>query len=244
MINLTKGNFNISGIYSLTNIKNGKRYIGKSVNIQKRYYAHISESKNSKLKAYNFEISKALREFPNDFILEILEECDVNDLFEKEKYYIKKYNSLIPNGYNMTEGGDSGPVRIGESNGRAKLTEEEVFFIRTKLLEGYNFRQVYPLFQDKISERGLKHVWWGTSWVNIMPEIYEDREKLFSNKRKGTKNDRRAITQSEYNEIIVAKQSGKDRKKYWEEYFQNKCSLPTFNNYWYEYIKREDGIAE
>lgn len=44
-------------------------------------------------------------------ILEIIEEEDLDDLIEKlnykESYYIKKYNSLTPNGYNIREGGEN-----------------------------------------------------------------------------------------------------------------------------------------
>ena len=242
--NLSKEQYGVSGIYCIYNRVNGKKYIGKSVNIQKRIYAHISESQKPQFPAYNFEISKAIREDFNNLDVEILETCETYLLFEREEYYIKYYNSVIPNGYNMTYGGDCGPVKKGESNGRAKLTEEDVIFIRTKLLEGYNFRQVYPIYEDIISKRGLQHVWWGTSWVHIMPEIYENREQLFANKKKGTKNDRRTISASEYEEIIQAKINGADRKEYWEQNFSNRCTLTTFNRYWYEYIQREDGIAK
>lgn len=40
------------------------------------------------------------------FHIEIVEECSEEELNEKEIYYIKKFNSLSPNGYNMTAGGD------------------------------------------------------------------------------------------------------------------------------------------
>ena len=44
----------------------------------------------------------------NNFSFEIIEECKKNELSEKEKYWINYYNSISPNGYNLTKGGDGG----------------------------------------------------------------------------------------------------------------------------------------
>lgn len=41
-----------------------------------------------------------------NFILEILEEVEDEKLNEREQYYIAKFNTQIPNGYNLTKGGD------------------------------------------------------------------------------------------------------------------------------------------
>ena len=37
------------------------------------------------------------------FTFQILEECSVEELDEKESYYIKKFNCVIPNGYNVVD---------------------------------------------------------------------------------------------------------------------------------------------
>lgn len=37
-----------------------------------------------------------------------MEECDLIQLDEKENYWIQKYNSIVPNGYNMIQGGSNG----------------------------------------------------------------------------------------------------------------------------------------
>ena len=42
-----------------------------------------------------------------NFKFEIIEECSIEELNEKEQYYIKYYNSLVPNGYNLTLGGSN-----------------------------------------------------------------------------------------------------------------------------------------
>lgn len=240
---LNKEEYGISGIYCLLNKINNKCYIGKSVNIQHRYYAHVSSTNNINYPDSNFNIHCAMRKYGIDnFELIIIEECNTDDLYRKEQEYIKHFNSLTPAGYNMTEGGDCGPIKKGELNGRAKLTEEDVIFIRTKLLEGYNFRQIYPKYKNIISERGLKHVWWGTSWKHIMLEIYEDRDKLFANKNKGTNIGNRSLDNKDYKKIIENKKLGKNREVFWEENFKDKISLSAFNKYWYEYIRMEDEV--
>jgi group I intron endonuclease len=89
------------GIYKITNPK-GKIYIGQSVNIHQRHQNHKSycgigvKLKNSYEK-YGFDNHQ----------IEIIEECDVNLLMEREEYWIQYYNS-IKNGLNSKLGGNSG----------------------------------------------------------------------------------------------------------------------------------------
>ena len=47
------------------------------------------------------------------FKFEILIICFDEDVFKYEKEYIKKYNTIIPNGYNMNGGGTLGETRKG-----------------------------------------------------------------------------------------------------------------------------------
>lgn len=101
------------GIYIFKNKINGKVYIGQSVNIAKRYIKHKFACNNIKSKEYNYPLYVAIRKYGwENFSFEILEECTIEQLNEKEIYYIKKYNSYTgfknSNGYNMTLGGDTG----------------------------------------------------------------------------------------------------------------------------------------
>lgn len=84
-----------TGIYKITNKINNKSYIGQSVHIEIRWREHIRKGNL---------IHKAIKKYGvNNFTFEILEECKINELNEKEEYYIKKYNTIIPNGYNIEE---------------------------------------------------------------------------------------------------------------------------------------------
>lgn len=97
------------GIYKIENLVNGKIYIGQSVQIEKRFQKHLRAKDN-------FLIHKALRKYGKEnFTFQIIEECEQQDLDNKEIYWINYYNSLMPLGYNMVDGGSSG---IGYSKGK------------------------------------------------------------------------------------------------------------------------------
>ena len=89
------------GIYKITNLINNKSYIGQSNNIQRRWHEHISENTNSLIHL------AILKYGIENFSFTIIEECLLEQLNEKEIYYIKEYNTLSPNGYNISTGGSN-----------------------------------------------------------------------------------------------------------------------------------------
>jgi hypothetical protein len=53
-------------------------------------------------------LNNAIRKHGNDnFIVELIEICEVSKLNDREIYFIDKYNSQCPNGYNLTKGGQT-----------------------------------------------------------------------------------------------------------------------------------------
>lgn len=91
----------ISGIYKITNLINGKCYIGKSNNIKLRWYDH-----KRKINDYDYPLYNAFRKYGiENFKFEIIEEVEENLLNEKEKFYIQEFNSFNE-GYNCTLGGE------------------------------------------------------------------------------------------------------------------------------------------
>lgn len=98
----------MSYIYKITNNVNGKFYIGKTEydDPYKRYTEHIRESKKNRSKESKRAIYRAIRKYGIDnFSFDILEESYGLDNCEREKYYIKLYDTYR-NGYNETLGGD------------------------------------------------------------------------------------------------------------------------------------------
>lgn len=85
------------GIYKIENLITHKVYIGQSKHIEIRWQEHCRPSSDS-------IISYAIRKYGKEnFSFEILEECTIDDLNQKEEYYIQQYNSVVPNGYNVEE---------------------------------------------------------------------------------------------------------------------------------------------
>src|SRR5690606_37402207 len=93
-------------IYKITNTKNGKFYIGKSGNLDKRWYQHIYDSK---VKPTYF--GRAICKYGEDaFDLEIIDSHeDESVAYSLETYWINKLRSRDPDiGYNLAEGGKGG----------------------------------------------------------------------------------------------------------------------------------------
>ena len=96
------------GIYKWTNKINNKAYIGQSIDIENRSKKHIAAAFYPKSNTYNTAFHQALRKYsPEQFDFEILCICKKEELNDLEQYYIKKFNTLVPNGYNMTTGGEN-----------------------------------------------------------------------------------------------------------------------------------------
>ena len=91
----------ITGIYKFTNTINNKVYIGQSVDVQHRKREHLRHKEDS-------YFHKALQKHGNNnFIFEVLEECDKTLLNEREKHWISYYQSNERDkGYNLTSGGE------------------------------------------------------------------------------------------------------------------------------------------
>lgn len=98
-------------VYKITNIKNGKVYIGQTINsVEHRFNQHWRETKSE------HRLGKTTSYFHNafhkygveSFEISILEEVDNAQLSEREIYWIAKYNSTDRKiGYNIGSGGET-----------------------------------------------------------------------------------------------------------------------------------------
>lgn len=160
------------GIYKITKKENGKCYIGQSNNCERRFKEHQTKGASSRI-----PVDIAIQKYGKDaFTYEVIEECSIEELNQKEQYWIKYYNSM-ENGYNCSEGGAQ--QSIGVNNGRSKLTEQDVIKIRKAYNNHQKQKDVYEEYKDIISFGYFQNLWQGRSWSHIMPEVFTKENKEY-----------------------------------------------------------------
>ena len=204
------------GIYKITNNITNQSYIGQSKDIDQRFKEHCNHKNTvvgADINLYGVE----------NFSFEILEICAPEKLDEREVYYIEKYNTYNT-GYNKSIGGSSLP---GEFNPNAKLTSEEVYYIRECYANHLRKREVYELFKDKISWLYFSNLWEGQSWKHVHYDVYIEENKEYYSRDTciGQQSEKAAFTNLEVFEM---------RKRYINETAEqiyesvkDRCSLQT-----------------
>lgn len=157
-------------IYLATNTINGKVYVGKVEfprKIRERWLEHYTEARklkslrdqNPKKKIWGSHLNNALLKYPKHIWK--LNEIDIAynkvELNKKEKFWIKKYDSMNPKkGYNMREGGEGGRIR-------AEVKKKISYAIKKKYREDPIFRERMRFLSKermKDPEYKAQHVRW------------------------------------------------------------------------------------
>lgn len=99
------------GIYKITNLDNGKVYVGQTDDIERRWRQHVSDLNAGK--HHNIYLQNSWNIHGQDrYEFSIIELCEKDELREKEIYWIDKLRAYRgfedSNGYNGTLGGDGG----------------------------------------------------------------------------------------------------------------------------------------
>lgn len=112
------------GIYSITNLKNNKLYIGSTKNFERRYYYHLNSLRNNN--HFNIHLQNAYYLYGEEsFVYALIEECNENDLVKKEKFYIEKFKSNNADfGYNINSECDRPPSWKGKKH--TQETKEKI----------------------------------------------------------------------------------------------------------------------
>ena len=119
-------------IYKATNQINGKTYIGQTAGEFKRRKADHVRKANAGLYPYCFH--NAIRKHgPDAFAWEIICSCSSkNKADAREVEFIKTFNSKVPSGYNMTDGGEgSVGYRPSEETKKKNSKAQKMFIQRT-----------------------------------------------------------------------------------------------------------------
>lgn len=179
----------MTGIYCITNLINNKCYIGQSKDIERRWRNERSRANQPSSVEYDKLLCRAFRKYGiENFSWEILEECDVELLNEREEYWANYYNSYIPYGYNV--------ARCGSQN--AIIVPEEIALIRQLLIEGYTNHEIAEMTGR--SWRTVSDINCGRAWKNsqidypIRRSLHGDRVRLMA----GMTNETAATNEPDY----------------------------------------------
>ena len=134
------------GIYKFTNKITGESYIGQSINIVSRYNSH------KYLCGSDTYFHKNIRYYGfNNFSFEVLEECSKEELNDKEIYYIKKYNTVYPKGYNISRGGNTGVHRLYKLNTYADVSNI-IELLKNSKMTNTDIAKLYNVTPQYISQ--------------------------------------------------------------------------------------------
>jgi group I intron endonuclease len=147
-------------IYKITNLANGKIYVGQAVShilnhkryrpygYEGRFRCHISEAFSQK-KNQSHYLNNAIRKYGvNEFNVELIEYCEIEKADEREIYYIKTLNSLYPNGYNLKNGGN---IFTHSEESKKRVSNGVINYFKDKKFEKFkNIKNIDDDFEKYI----------------------------------------------------------------------------------------------
>lgn len=159
------------GIYKITNIDNGKMYVGQSVDLKHRWAEHKCDLNNNKHS--NNYLQKSWNSHGADkFVFSIIELCQINQLDEKEIYWINKLRTYVgfddSNGYNLSLGGSGTkqlrPVLRFDLDGN--LLDEWLSPRDASIVLGVDIQDIYGCTSKKYKYRH-GYIWiWKSDYID------------------------------------------------------------------------------
>lgn len=179
-------------IYKIENIKNNKKYIGLTNNIERRKNRHFSDLRcgrhDNKFLQSEFTIDGE-ENFTFEKIFE--ENCSDFQIGEYEKKFIKEFDSYY-NGYNQNKGGN-----YGASNGGSRFIKNDVLYILACLEFlprcGQTLAEIFDTTRTTINriKLGVNHI----SFLNeYQDKTFEERKTLYEDFNKISNVEKRSLT--------------------------------------------------
>lgn len=153
-------------IYKITNTVNGKSYVGVTNSPKRREYEHFNGHGSSL-------VHLAIEKYGKECLtFELLHEGSKEDMYLKEKDLVSEH--LAPKGYNICVGGLGGSPKgsnSGEKNNQAKLSEEDILYIRARasMFEDYQLRREILRLSDELGviPKTIRNVVTGRTWKSV-----------------------------------------------------------------------------
>jgi hypothetical protein len=177
-------------IYKITNLITGLSYIGKDESNTREYMGSGILLWQSYRKRFNREDLDCKKRTHHKWVYEqnqvykyyekiILHECeDKTELCKLEKYYIEKYNTIRPNGYNIADGGEGGCLISGYTDKEKEAWKKK---ISEATKEAMSKPQIREKFLESVANRNdewKRHISEALTGRKGMPMPDEVKEKL------------------------------------------------------------------
>ena len=190
-------------IYKITSIKN-RVYIGQTINFKVRFNKYKRLDCKNQKKLYNSLLKYGIEKHT----FEIICECDINDLNDKERYYQDLYNSTSKFGLN---------IRLTKSTDRNGSFSDES---KRKMAEAKIGKKRSPEVKKSISEK-MKEIakersadyYKNFSKANVGRKHTEEHKQKHSNAKKGNNYKKnKKLTDEQRNRISQSKKGTTYRK--------------------------------
>lgn len=162
-------------VYKITNTINTKVYIGITDNLEQRWQQHKKDAK-SKLSR---PLYRAMKKYgiDNFTITPICSTLTREDLGTVEQQLIAEHNTMTPNGYNLTSGGE-------RSWAFSEDTKKKISNTKKGMVGTFTGQSHTEETRQKISNTMKKRVPWNKGKKGLQTHSKETRQKI-SNAQKG-----------------------------------------------------------
>lgn len=184
---------NSTFIYLLRDPRDGKpKYVGKSVNVEKRFRDHIAQIKHCS--QYNVNLSRWLKSLISSGfkpILQILEICSGDSWKERERYWISEFKKQHKCLLNIDKGGRSKPSgleghpcpqwwreEMSRRHSGKKYSEEQIRKIRDSNLKSWANPELLKRHGEGRSEK--VRLWWKL----MTPQRREELSAIYRKRRR------------------------------------------------------------
>ena len=213
---------NTTGIYCITNIVNKKKYVGQSVDIERRWHEHIVSLKGGRHHSQHLQSSWD-KYGESSFSFSILEECPTDMLEQQERYWMELLGTLSElHGYNLREAGPHGRfteksriklskslmgVFAGEKNPSSKISESDAIKVIDLLMSSIPIKKIMET--TGLPYKTIYHIKKKDTWRYLTKDI--SFPCTFSSKYRGISYDK---GYGKWCAMI-----SKDKKRVYLEYF-------------------------